>query len=130
MQEDKSNIEKKANLGTDIKYSNDVIRLLAACAIQDVDGVYSMSGSIFGKAAKRLGKKDMIDGVDCNVHSGTVEVDVYIILEYGYRIPDVALAAQRAAKKAIEDATGFNVLAVNVNVQGVDSGERDLEDLE
>ena len=119
-----------ANLTADIKYSDDVIRLLAACSIQDVDGVYSMSGSILGKAAKRLGKKDIIDGVDCTIKSGTVELDVYIILEYGYRIPDVALAAQRAAKKAIEDATGFNVLSVNVNVQGVDSGERDLDDLE
>ena len=120
---------RNLNLSTDIKYSDDVIRLMAACAVQDVEGVYSMSGSIFGKAAKKLGKKDIIDGVDCKIKDGRVEVSVYLIVQYGYRIPDVALAVQRAAKKAIEDATGFEVVGVDVSIQGVDPGKKDIDDL-
>ena len=35
------------------------------------------------------------------------------------RIPDVAWAAQNAVKNAVENMTGLEVAAVNVNVQGI-----------
>jgi len=46
-------------------------------------------------------------------------VDLYIIVKYGIRIPEVALAAQENVKRAIETMTGLTVIEVNVHVQGV-----------
>ena len=46
-------------------------------------------------------------------------VDLYIIVKYGVRIPDIALAAQENVKQAIETMTGLTVVEVNVHVQGV-----------
>ena len=50
---------------------------------------------------------------------------MYIIIKYGERIPDVAIAVQENVKKQIETMTGLSVIEVNVHVQGVDFGEEE-----
>jgi uncharacterized alkaline shock family protein YloU len=40
-------------------------------------------------------------------------------VEFGVRIPDVALRVQENVKQAIESMTGLVVIEVNVHVQGV-----------
>ena len=44
---------------------------------------------------------------------------IYIIVEYGVRIPEIAFEIQTKVKKAVETMTGLKVREVNVNVQGV-----------
>ena len=44
---------------------------------------------------------------------------LFVNVQYGMRIPDVAWAAQNAVKNAVENMTGLEVAAVNVNVQGI-----------
>jgi uncharacterized alkaline shock family protein YloU len=44
-------------------------------------------------------------------------------VEYGVRIPDLALRAQENVKQAIENMTGLAVIEVNVHVQGVSFAE-------
>ena len=46
-------------------------------------------------------------------------VDLYIVVKYGVRIPDVALAVQENVKQAIETMTGLSVVEINIHVQGV-----------
>ena len=46
-------------------------------------------------------------------------MDLYIIVKYGVRIPDVALSVQETVKQAIESMTGLSVVEVNIHVQGV-----------
>ena len=46
-------------------------------------------------------------------------VDVYVIVEFGVRIPEVAHEIQRGVKKAIESMTGLSVVETNVHIQGV-----------
>jgi uncharacterized alkaline shock family protein YloU len=50
-------------------------------------------------------------------------VDLFVIVEYGVRIPDVALRVQENVKKAIESMTGLDVVEVNIHVQGVGFGQ-------
>jgi uncharacterized alkaline shock family protein YloU len=44
---------------------------------------------------------------------------LYIIVEYGYRIPEVAWTIQEKVKQAVEDMTGLRVVEVNIHIQGV-----------
>ena len=54
------------------------------------------------------------------------KIDVNIIVEYGIRIPDVAFEIQNRVKKAVESMTGLKVTQINVNVQGVNTDNKDL----
>ena len=44
---------------------------------------------------------------------------MYIIVEYGCRIPDIAWEIQNRVKTSVENMTGLKVLEVNIHVQGV-----------
>jgi len=55
-------------------------------------------------------------------------VDLFIIAEYGVRIPDVALKIQENVKRAIESMTGLDVVEVNVHIQGIGFAQDVKED--
>ena len=46
-------------------------------------------------------------------------IDVYVLVKYGRRIPDLAWDVQEKIKLNLERYTGYSVKAVNVNVQGI-----------
>ena len=46
-------------------------------------------------------------------------IDLYVMIRYGYPIPEVAEKIQNAVSSAVEAMTGFQVKAVNVHVGGV-----------
>ena len=49
----------------------------------------------------------------------TLIIDVYVLVKYGRRIPDLAWDVQEKIKLNLERYTGYSVKAVNVNVQGI-----------
>ena len=78
-----------------------------------------MSGGIAGGIAEALGRKNLSKGVKVEVGEKEAAIDLYIIVEYGYRIPEVAWTIQERVKNAVEDMTGLSVVEVNIHVQGV-----------
>ena len=66
-----------------------------------------------------LGKKNLAKGVKVEVGEKEAAVDLYVIMEYGVRLPDIAIQVQENVKHAIESMTGLEVVEVNVHVQGV-----------
>lgn len=105
-------------LGT-IRIADEVVSIIAGLAATEVDGVAGMSGGIAGGIAEILGRKNFSKGVKVEVGEKEAAIDLYIIVKYGVRIPDIALNVQEAVKSAIENMTGLNTVEVNVHVQGV-----------
>ena len=93
-----------------VKISDEVVAIIAGLATTEVKGVAGMSGGIVGGLADFVGKKSPAKWVKVDVGDQEVTVDVYVIVEFGVRIPDVAHEIQRKVKKAIEDMTGLTVL--------------------
>jgi len=102
-----------------IKISEEVVAIIAGVAAMDVPGVAGMSGGIAGGIAEILGRKNLSKGVKVEVGEKEAAIDLYIIVEYGCRIPDVSWDIQEKVKKAVETMTGLNVVEVNIHVQGV-----------
>jgi uncharacterized alkaline shock family protein YloU len=88
-------------------------------AATEISGVAGMSAGLVGGIAEMLGKKNLAKGVKVEVGEREAAVDLYIIVEYGVRIPDIALRVQENVKRGIESMTGLDVVEVNVHVQGV-----------
>ena len=105
-------------LGT-IHISDEVVSIIAGLAATEVEGVAGMSGGIAGGIAEILGRKNFSKGVKVEVGEKEAAIDLYIIVKYGVRIPDIALNVQEAVKAAIENMTGLSTVEVNVHVQGV-----------
>jgi uncharacterized alkaline shock family protein YloU len=102
-----------------IRIADEVVGIIAGLAATEVAGVAGMSGGLVGGIAEMLGKKNLSKGVKVEVGEREAAVDLFVIAEYGVRIPDVALRVQENVKRAIESMTGLDVVEVNIHVQGV-----------
>ncbi len=102
-----------------IRIADEVVSIIAGLAATEVEGVAGMSGGLVGGIAELLGRKNFAKGVKVEVGEREAAVDLFIIVKYGIRIPDVALAVQENVKQAIETMTGLSVVEVNIHVQGV-----------
>lgn len=108
----------KTDLGS-IQIAPEVIEIIAGLATIEVQGVVGMSGGFAGGIAEMLGKKNLSKGVKVDVGSKEATIEVSVIVEYGYRIPDVASDIQDNIKQAIHSMTGIDVVEVNVHILGV-----------
>ena len=112
----------------DIRIADEVIRIVASLAAQGVPGVVSMSGGITDGINRFLGKENASKGVRLKFEGRTVNASIYLNVEYGYCIPEIALEVQEKVKEAVEAMTGYEVQFVDVNVEGVAKREtRELE---
>ena len=103
----------------DIRIADEVICIVASLAAQEVPGVVSMSGGLTNGINHFLGKENASKGVKLKFEGRTVNANVYINIEYGCSIPEIALEVQEKVKDAIEAMTGYDVQFVDVIVEGV-----------
>ena len=103
----------------DIRIADEVICIVASLAAQEVPGVVSMSGGLTDGINRFLGKENASKGVRLRFEGKLVNASVYINVEYGSCIPEIALEVQEKVKDAIEAMTGYEVQFVDVNVEGV-----------
>lgn len=111
-----------------IKISEEVVSIIAGLAATEIKGVAAMSGGFVGGIAEKLGVKNLSKGVKVAVGEKEAAVDLFLIVDYGIKIPEVAWQIQENVKKAIETMTGLRVVEVNINVQGVDMGKESKEE--
>jgi uncharacterized alkaline shock family protein YloU len=102
-----------------VKIADEVLSIVAGLAVSEISGVAGMSGGIVGGITEMLGKQNFSKGVKVITTGKTVTVEIYVIVKYGYNIPDVAIAIQEKVKTSIENMTGFDVVAVDVHVEGI-----------
>ncbi len=103
----------------DIRISEEVVAIVASIATMEVPGVAGMSGGIAGGIAEILGRKNLSKGVKVEVGEKEAAIDVYVIIEYGSRIPEVSWNVQEKVKKQVESMTGLSVIEVNIHIQGI-----------
>ena len=102
-----------------IKITDEVVAIIAGIAAMEVPGVYSMSGGFAGGISEILGRKNLSKGVKVEMGEKQALIDLYILVEYGCRIPEVAWEIQEKVKRSVELMTGLEVKEVNIHIQGV-----------
>jgi uncharacterized alkaline shock family protein YloU len=102
-----------------VKIADEVVGVIAGIAASEVEGVSSMSGGVVSGIGEMLGKKSFAKGVRVEVGERQAALDLFVVMEYGVRIPDVARQVQENVKRAVETMTGLEVIEVNVHVAGV-----------
>jgi uncharacterized alkaline shock family protein YloU len=102
-----------------IKIAEEVVAKIAGIAASEVKGVFGMNGGLVEGFSEIFGKKSFSKGVKVQVTEKDAIIDLYIIVEYGCRIPDIAWEIQNRVKTSVENMTGLKVLEVNIHVQGV-----------
>lgn len=118
---------KKLEYG-EVKIADEVIATIAGLAATEVQGVSGMSGGLADGIAEILGKKTLSKGVKLEVSDEGVAIDLYLVVDYGVKIPDIAWKIQDNVKTAIESMIGTKVIDVNINIQGVNFSKENAEE--
>lgn len=111
----------------DTMITDDAIAVIAGIAASEVRGVAGMSSGFTGGLAEALGRVNLSKGAKVVTRENTTTVDLYVIVRYGYRIPDLAFEIQEHVKSRIEEQAGVSVDAIHIHVQGVDYSETESE---
>ncbi len=103
--------------GGTVRISNDVLATITGIAASEIDGVAGMAGSFMDNISERLGRHDLGRGIKIETRGEEVTIEVFINVEYGCRIPDMARQLQRNVKETVENMTDLRVQAINVHIQ-------------
>ncbi len=103
-----------------IEISPQAIATLAGEAVLRCYGVVGMANkNLIDGIADLLQPDRWGRGVDVRVRDGEIIVDLYVIVQYGTRISEVAHGVMHGVQYALEQALGVPVAEVNVHVQGL-----------
>jgi uncharacterized alkaline shock family protein YloU len=102
---------------------------IAPNAVAMVAGIAAMQCfGVIGMASRRLQdeisellnvKDNLTKGIEVEIEGEQVVVNLYVIVEYGIKLKEVALNVIENVKYAIQDQLGLELAKVNVIVQGV-----------
>ena len=103
-----------------ITISEDVLLKVAGYAALECYGSVAMSS----KRAKDgfvewLGKENLTKGVQVNITEAGIDIDLFIIVEYGISIVEVCNIIKSQVCYKIENMTGAKVRRVNISVEGI-----------
>ena len=109
-----------------IHISEDVIVELARKTIEGISNIkIAEAGQKFSSKFGLGGRKSGGIRVSVDSSHGEISLDAYVVAKYGQRIPDLAWDVQEKIKDNLERYTGYEVKAVNVNVQGIYTNSED-----
>lgn len=121
--------ESAENVGN-VRISADVISTIAGIATAELEGVAGMYSSFADGIAEKLGaKKNPSKGVKVDMTEETVSIDLYIVVDYGVRIPELSWEIQENVKNNVETMTGLTVEKVNIHIEGV-SFAKDIAEMD
>lgn len=110
-----------------ITFADEVVAIIAGLAAAEIEGVAAMSGGFTGGFTEMLGMKNLSKGVKVEIGEKEAAIDLYLIVKYGVRVPEMAWEIQENVKKTVETMTGLKVVEVNVHVQGINFEEQEKE---
>ncbi len=114
-----SRILQQQDLGR-IEVSQQVVASIAGHAASENYGVVAMAArGLRDGIAERLQRENLHRGVEVKVDADGIDIDLYVVVEYGVRITEVSHSLQDAVKYQVEKALGMRVKTVDVNVQGI-----------
>ena len=102
-----------------IHISPQAIATIACQAAQRSYGVVGLASKNIANGLAHAIVKDPTHGIDVKYENQKIDIDIYIIIEYGIRIKSVAASVANTVQYNVEKALGFPVNEINVHVQGL-----------
>ncbi len=107
------------NVYGSINVSERAIASIAFNAAVRSYGVVGLAPKNFIDSLTQRVVKDPTHGIEVEINDGYINIDLYIIVQYGTRIKSVAASVANTVRYQVEKSLGFPISEVNVHVQGI-----------
>ncbi len=108
-----------------ISISYHAIATIAFQSALESYGVVGLATENFARGISNLLSKDPTSGVIVHYDGDVIDIDMYVIIEYGTRISSVAKSVANNVKFNVEKMAGIPVNEVNVHVRGLRVSDAD-----
>lgn len=120
--------EESSQNNSSVKISADVVATIAGVATTEIEGVAGMCTSFAGGIAEKFGgKKSLTKGIKASITDNSTIIDLYVIVDFGVRIPELAWEIQENVKNSVETMTGLKVEKVNIHIDGISFKKSELQ---
>lgn len=102
-----------------VHISEEAVATIVRMAADRIEGIAHAPLSMASGFTEKLGKKNPAKGVKVERDGQEVQIALYIYVEYGVKIPKLAMELQKEVRQAVENMTGLVVKEVNLYVQGI-----------
>ncbi len=109
----------KSNPLGNIYVSHRAIATLAMQSALESYGIVGLAAKDIVEGIAQVLTKDPMLGVNIRLVQNAIEIDLFVIVEYGTRIKSVASSMAETVRFRIEKAVGIPVSKVNVHVRGL-----------
>ena len=110
--------KKNTTMG-DIQISKQAIATIAYQAVQRSYGVVGLASKNIADELAHAIVKDPTHGIDVEYKDNEINIDIFIIIEYGTRIKSVAASVANTVRYQVEKSLGLPVNEINIHVQGL-----------
>src|SRR5699024_5266935 len=102
------NVGEHSEMGR-VEIAPEVIEVIAGIAASEVEGLYAMRGNFATGVVERFGKKTHSKGVKVELTDGGIVIDLYVVLNYGISIPQVAQKIQDNIRQTLKNMTSLHI---------------------
>lgn len=113
--------------GDETRVDLSVLEVILGIAARKVDGVSEMRGSLKNGLDTLFGRSNRGKGVALSVDDDKLTADVYVYLDYGVNVPQVAVEIQKKLAQQLAQMTDLSLNKINVHVVGLISEDEKLE---
>ena len=101
------------------------IATLAHQAALESYGVVGLAPKNLANGLSHVLVNDPARGIEVHYDGSRINIDIYVVIEYGTRITSVASSVQNTVRYHVEKALGLSVNCVNVHVRGLRVSDMD-----
>ncbi|WP_160721752.1 Asp23/Gls24 family envelope stress response protein [Isachenkonia alkalipeptolytica] len=98
---------------------DEVLKAIIAASVEEIKGVAGLSPGFMEEIIEGLGKRNHSKGIKISDKNQQMIIDLYVIIEYGTKIPDLSWEIQQNVKRSMENILNIKTSKVNINIQGV-----------
>ncbi len=102
-----------------IHVSPRAVATIAYHAARESYGVVGLAPKNLAEGIAQVVVKDPTLGIEVRYDGRVIDIDIYIIIEYGTRIKSVASSVANTVRFQVEKALGMSINDVNVHVRGL-----------
>lgn len=115
--------EKSVQLSSEVlgevRIADSVVANIALLAAKETEGVFDTVGTAANEIMTKVGVKSASKGVRVEIVDSVVSIDLALIMQYGYNIPNTCKKVQEKVKNSIENMTGLEVSDVRIRIAGI-----------
>lgn len=100
-----------------ISISSEAIAQIVGHTAAECYGVVGMAGR--GRVGRLLSRDKLTQGIEVGGRDGALTLDLYVVVEYGLNLAEVAATVRSRVAYEVERWTGLQVAAVEIHIQDV-----------